>query len=67
MLLANIEDSDKMPHHVASDLGLHCLPMNHLQVPGKNRLSKKKKKNCSSKSNCFSYLRVNLGLCLPWK
>ena len=44
MLLANIEDSDKMPHHVASDLGLHCLPMNHLQVPGKNRLSKKKKK-----------------------
>ena len=24
---ANIVDSDQMPHSVASDLGLHCLPV----------------------------------------
>ena len=23
---------DQMPHYVASDLGLHCLPMTHLRV-----------------------------------
>ena len=27
ILLANNVDPDQMPHHVASDLGLHCLPM----------------------------------------
>ena len=27
MLLANSGDPDQMPHYVASDLGLHCLPM----------------------------------------
>ena len=32
ILLANNEDLDQMPHHVASDLGLHCLPMIFLQV-----------------------------------
>ena len=32
-------DPDQMPHYVASDLGLHCLPMTFLQVPGKNGLS----------------------------
>ena len=26
-LLANIVDHDQTPHDVASDLGLHCLPM----------------------------------------
>ena len=26
-LLANGGDPDQMPHYVASDLGLHCLPM----------------------------------------
>ena len=26
-LLANTVDPDQMPHHVASDLGLHCLPV----------------------------------------
>ena len=30
--LANTVDSDQMPHYVASDLGLHCLPMTFLQV-----------------------------------
>ena len=25
-------DPDQMPHHVASDQGLHCLPMTLLQV-----------------------------------
>ena len=27
ILLANNVDPDQMPHYVASDLGLHCLPM----------------------------------------
>ena len=27
LLLANREDPDQTTHHVASDLGLHCLPM----------------------------------------
>ena len=31
-LLANNVDPDQMPHYVASDLGLHCLPMTHLWV-----------------------------------
>ena len=26
-LFANSGDPDKMPHSVASDLGLHCLPI----------------------------------------
>ena len=29
ILLANSENSDQMPHSVASDLGLHCLPVSH--------------------------------------
>ena len=32
ILLANSVDPDQMPHYVASDLGLHCLPMTLLQV-----------------------------------
>ena len=31
-LLANNVDPDQMPHYVASDLGLHCLPMTLLRV-----------------------------------
>ena len=31
-LLANTVDADQMLHYVASDLGLHCLPMTLLQV-----------------------------------
>ena len=27
--VANSGDPDQMPHLVASDLGLHCLPMSH--------------------------------------
>ena len=27
LLLANSGDPDQMPHHAASDLGLHCLPL----------------------------------------
>ena len=30
--LANKEDPDQGPHFVASDLGLHCLPMTLLRV-----------------------------------
>ena len=29
ILLANGGDPDQMPNFVASDLGLHCLPMSH--------------------------------------
>ena len=32
ILLVNKVGPDKMPHDVASDLGLHCLPMIHLWV-----------------------------------
>ena len=32
ILLANTVDPDQMPHYVASDLGLHCLPMILLRV-----------------------------------
>ena len=31
-LFANSGDPDQMPHSVASDLGLHCLPNTHLGV-----------------------------------
>ena len=31
-LLENNADPDQMPHDVASDLGLHCLPMTLLWV-----------------------------------
>ena len=40
ILLANILDPDQTPHHVASDLGLHCLHMTLLRIPGKNGLIK---------------------------
>ena len=30
ILLVNSVDPDQMPHCVASDLGLHCLPMTHV-------------------------------------
>ena len=33
VLFANSEDPDLMPYSVASDLGLHCLPITHLGVP----------------------------------
>ena len=33
ILLANSVYPDQRPHYVASDLGLHCLPMILLQVP----------------------------------
>ena len=32
ILLAYNVDPDQMPHNVASDLGLHCLPMTLLGV-----------------------------------
>ena len=32
ILLANNVDPDQMPHYMASDLGLHCLPMTLLWV-----------------------------------
>ena len=31
-ILANSEDPDQTPHYVASDLGLHCLPLTRLRV-----------------------------------
>ena len=35
-LLANNVDPDQTPHHVASDLSLHCLPLPFYGFPGKN-------------------------------
>ena len=32
ILLANTVDPDQTPHPVASELGLHCLPMPFLRV-----------------------------------
>ena len=32
ILLVNNVDPNQMPHYVASDLGLHCLPMTILRV-----------------------------------
>ena len=31
-ILANSADPDQMPHYVASDLSLHCLPATLLQA-----------------------------------
>ena len=38
ILLENIVDPDQTPHYVASDLGLHCLPMTLYGFPGTNGL-----------------------------
>ena len=38
ILLANTVDPDQTPHYVASDLGLHCLPMTFYGFPGENGL-----------------------------
>ena len=35
ILLANTVDPDQTPHYVASDLGLHCLPISLYGFPGK--------------------------------
>ena len=43
LMSANNVDPDQMPHYmahnVASDLGLHCLPMTLYGFPGKNGLT----------------------------
>ena len=31
-MLANNVDPDQMPYYVASDLGLHCLPMTKVRI-----------------------------------
>ena len=36
--VSKIVDTDQTPHDVASDLGLHCLPMTFHRFPGKNGL-----------------------------
>ena len=41
-LFANSEDPDQMPNSVASDLGLHCLPITLLGISDYNGL----KGNC---------------------
>ena len=38
--VANNVDTDQMPHYVASDQDLHCLPMTFYGFPGKNGLSR---------------------------
>ena len=37
-LFANIVDPDQTSHSAASDLGLYCLPINHLGSPDQNGL-----------------------------
>ena len=37
-MLANTVDPNQMPHYVASDLGLHCLPITYYGSLGKNGL-----------------------------
>ena len=39
ILSANNVDPDQMPHYVASDLGLHCLPMTLLWVSWEQRVN----------------------------
>ena len=39
-LFASSEDPDQTPRSVASDLGLHCLPVTLLWVPDYNGLIK---------------------------
>ena len=39
ILIANNVDPDQMPHFVASDLGLHCLPMTLSWFTSKNGLN----------------------------
>ena len=42
ILLANSVDPDQIPHHVASDLSLHCFPMTFFyRFPDKNGLNQK--------------------------
>ena len=42
ILLANNVDPDQVPHDVASDLSLHCLPMTFYEFPGNNGLNTEK-------------------------
>ena len=37
-MFANNVDPDQMPHNVASDLGLQCLPMAFYEFPSKEWL-----------------------------
>ena len=46
-LFANSRDPDQMPCSVASDLGLHCLPITLLGISGYNVLNLNK---CMTKS-----------------
>ena len=39
ILFVNNVDFDQTPHHVATDLGLHCLPMSLYGFSGKNGLN----------------------------
>ena len=49
ILLANTVDPDQMPHYVASDLGLQCLPMTLLWFPVKNGLYETSDEYCAAK------------------
>ena len=44
---ANSVDPDQMPHFVASDLGLHCLPVTFLGSPDLNGLMHEEYLLCS--------------------
>ena len=64
-LSANNVDPGQKPHYVASDLGLHRLPMTLLQAPCKNGLTlKAPNKNCSRQhfNSFFFYLSKKIRL-----
>ena len=56
-LFANSRDPDQMPHSVASDLGLHCLPFTLLGVSRLHwvRVNKELYHNCGRLGNLHTY------------
>ena len=67
ILLANNVGPDQMPHYVASDLGLHCLPIDALhRFPGKNGLRKMAGKNKPLKVQCNLSKTATHRIALKW-
>ena len=59
ILCTNSADPDQMPHIVASDQGLHCLPMSIYWTLGINRLQVDKRK----KELCLKKKEINFSDC----
>ena len=52
-LSANSGDPDQMPHSVASDLGLHCLPITLSWIDMPSGLSRQEMTICMNLKACF--------------